>query len=597
MELFRRIRSEYLYARGLLRALRRTVPVARQPERTFPTIIEEIAARQPDKPALLSERETLSWGEYDRRANRYARWALAEGIGKDDTVGLLMPNRPEYLVIWLGITRIGGVVALFNTQLAGSSLKLSLEVAKPKLVIVADEFAETLETADPGRTRAYAAWRHGGAEGTDRIDRAVASFDDAPLRPEERRPLTQNDRALLIYTSGTTGLPKAANVNHYRLLVIINGFSGAQNTRASDRGYVCVPLYHSSGLVGMGVCLSVGGSIYIRERFSARRFWDDVADNDCTIFQYVGEICRYLTNAAPHPKERAHRLRLCCGNGVSADIWPAFHDRFGIPTILEVYGATEGNVAIFNLDNTPGSVGRIPKWVAHRFPVRLVRFDPETEEPVRGPDGFCQTVETGEPGELIGEIVNDPAKPAQRFEGYADTEASRRKVLTDVFRRGDRWFRSGDLLRQDRHGYFYFVDRVGQTFRWKAENVSTQEVAQVLARCPGIVEVTVYGVRVPHHEGRAGMATIVAEAGLSLEALARHLEAELPPYARPLFLRRAAALATTGTYKQRKIELMEEGFDPARIADPLYFAMPESGRFELLGPDLHRRLLAGSVRL
>ena len=249
----------------------------------------------------------------------------------------------------------------------------------------------------------------------------------------------------------------------------------------SDRMYCCLPMYHSiGGVVAIGAALVAGASVFIRERFSASRFWDDVADRDCTLFQYIGELCRYLVAAPPHPREQAHRLRLACGNGLRRDVWEAFQSRFGIPQILEFYAATEGSFSLYNAEGKPGAIGRIPSYLAHRFPVALVKFDVDTGAPARGPDGFCVRCAPDEPGEAIGKI----AAGVGRFEGYTDAEASAKKVLRNVFAEGDAWYRTGDLMRRDRAGFFYFVDRVGDTFRWKGENVSTGEVEEVIAACP-----------------------------------------------------------------------------------------------------------------
>ena len=601
MGLFRRLSSEYAYLAGALRALRRTVPIARNKNRVFPDVVEELAERFADRPALISDQETLSYRDYDRRANRYARWARAHGVKKGDTVALLMPNRPEYLVIWLGIARAGGVVALINTNLAGTSLAHCINLVVPRHVIVDAELFASLETALPELTGDAQTWVYGPhPQEQRRIDREIESHSAEALSPAERVSLTTDDPCLYIFTSGTTGLPKAANINHYRVQAIMNGFSGAMNATASDRMYVCLPLYHSTGgLIAVGATLTVGGSVVIRERFSSSQFWDDVVGHQCTLFQYVGELCRYLLNSPTHPRENEHRIRLCCGNGLRPDIWSDFRNRFRIPKILEFYAATEGNAVLFNFDGMPGSVGRVPKWLERRFLFKLIRYDIEAEREVRGVDGFCIECDLDEAGELISEIVDDPSKPSQRFEGYTDPEATERKILRDAFSRGDRWFRTGDLLRKDALGYYYFVDRIGDTFRWKGENVATSEVSEIIGVFPGVRESTVYGVRVENHEGRAGMAALVVEDAdqFDLDALRRHLHAQLPAYARPLFLRIRRELEVTGTFKQRKVTLVEEGFDPETIDDVLYFDHPEQDGFKPLTPELYRQIQSSRIRL
>ena len=327
--------------------------------------------------------------------------------------------------------------------------------------------------------------------------------------------------------------------------------------------YDCLPMYHTAGgLVATGSVLLNGGSVVIREKFSAREFWDDVVRYECTLFQYIGELCRYLVHSPPNPNETRHRLRIACGNGLRPDLWEEFKTRFRIPHILEFYGATEGNVNIFNFEGKPGAVGRVPWFVAHRFPIAVVRFDVERQQPVRNAEGFCERCDANEPGEVIGRIVNDPERPGNRFEGYAAANQNENKVLHDVFEKGDAWFRTGDLMRKDERGYFYFVDRVGDTFRWKGENVSTSEVAEAINTFPGIADANVYGVTVVGRDGRAGMAAIVCEGQCDLAALHAHLRRQ------PAGLRAAAVPAHPGPDRRDRHVQAEEGRSRARGLQP-----------------------------
>ena len=270
-------------------------------------------------------------------------------------------------------------------------------------------------------------------------------------------------------------------------------------------------MYHSvGGVVAIGALLARGGSVMIREKFSVQQFWDDIVDFDCTLFQYIGELCRYLINTPSHPSERAHRIRMCCGNGLRADVWEKFQQRFAIPRILEFYAATEGNVSLYNVEGKVGAIGRVPSFLAHRPSLTLVKSDPIAGAPMRDEKGFCVRCVTNEVGEAIGRIRDNSVDQGAEFEGYTDVRDSKQKIFRDVFERGDSWYRTGDLMRRDEQGFFYFVDRVGDTFRWKGENVATSEVAGVITDFPGIVEANVYGVHVPSTEGAACMAAIVA---------------------------------------------------------------------------------------
>jgi fatty-acyl-CoA synthase len=599
MRMFNRLKGDLEYLKGALRALRMTTPIAQNPTRVFPNVIEELAERFAARPALISDRESFTYRALLERSNRYARWALAQGLRKGETVCLLMPNRPEYMAIWLGVTRAGGAVSLLNTNLVGPSLAYCVDIVEPKHVIVTADLTPAFATAEPYLKTKPQIWAHGeNARSFPQINRTIESFSAENLTANERPQLTIEDKALYIYTSGTTGLPKAANVNHYRLMLASFGFAGVMNTQPTDRMYDCLPMYHTTGgVVATGALLVAGGSVAIREKFSAREFWDDVVRFDCTLFQYIGELCRYLVNSPESANETRHRLRLCCGNGLRPDIWIAFKTRFHIPKIVEFYAATEGNVNMFNFEGAPGSIGRIPWFLARRFPTRIVKFDMDKQAPMRDARGFCIPCAVNEVGETIGQILNDAQKPGNRFEGYADGAENEKKILRDVFARGDAWFRTGDLMRQDADGFFYFIDRVGDTFRWKGENVSTTEVAETINLFRGVSETTVYGVQVPGHDGRAGMAAVVCEDNIDLAALRAHLLARLPEYARPLFLRIRGEIEVTATFKQKKIDLVKQGFDPSNTKDSIYFNDPQTRAFTRLDAALYNRIQAGDVKL
>jgi fatty-acyl-CoA synthase len=599
MELIDRLRADVTSLRGALRTLKLTTPIAKNPTRVFPQVILELADRYDDAPALLSDCERLSYRELAARCNRYAHWALTQNLRKGDTVCLMMPGRPEFVAAWIGITRVGGVVALINTQLTGTALAYCINVVSPKHIIVAAELFESLQSARAHMTGEPKLWLHGEDNANfPRIDRAVDSLPGEHVAAADLPKLTIEDRALYIYTSGTTGLPKAANVNHYRVMLASYAFAGVMDTQSSDRMYDCLPLYHTAGgVVATGALLVNGGSVVIRDKFSAREFWDDVVRWDCTCFQYIGELCRYLVNSPPNPNERKHHLRLAYGNGLRPDVWPQFKRRFQIPQIIEFYAATEGNVSLFNFDGKEAAVGRLPWWLARRFPIKIVRFDPESQQPIRDNRGFCIECQVDEPGEVIGKIIKHASKPGQRFEGYASEIETDRKILHDVFKTGDLWFRTGDLMRKDKNGYFYFIDRVGDTFRWKGENVSTTEVEEAVGRFDGILESNVYGVQIAGRDGRAGMAAIVAKDNLNLTALRDHIAQQLPEYARPVFLRIRKDNDLTTTFKQKKINLLREGFDPSRTSDPIYFNDPQRKAFVRLDPALYEQINSGRVRL
>ncbi len=581
-----------------LRALLRTAAITPASTRTLPDVVDENAVLHADRPALLGEADALTHGELGALSNRVSRWALGQGLHPGDRVALMMANTPAYTALWIGLTRVGAVVALVNIDVVGAGLLHCLTQAAPRCVIVgadlpgADRLAVIEDAGLPIVVYGGDAEPHRHAPHA-RLDRALESLSGAPLASGERPHLTLKDEALLVYTSGTTGLPKAAHVSHLRVMMWSQWFAGIMDARPEDRLYDCLPMYHSiGGVAAVGSMLAAGGCVIVRRGFSASRFWDDVAASGATIFQYIGELCRFLVAAPPGAADRAHRIRLCCGNGLRGDVWPTVAARFAIPRIIEFYGATEGSFSLFNLEGKVGAIGRVPSFMAHRSPIALVRFDALTERPARGEDGFCVRCGTDEAGEALGEIA---AGIDRRFEGYTDADASREKILRDVFAPGDAWFRTGDLMRRDAAGFYFFVDRVGDTFRWRAENVSCAAVTEAIARCPGVAGASVYGVAVPGVEGRAGMAVVVAAEGFDLATLRAHLAATLPRHARPLFLRVAGAVAMTGTFKPRKTDLVAEGFDPARVADPLHF--DDGTRYVPLDAALHAAIVSGAVRL
>jgi len=596
-----RLKSEIAYAGGILRALKRTRPIAENRALTLGDYLERWAKAYGDRPALMSEAETFTYRELDVRANRYARWARAQGLGKGDAICLMMANRPEYVAIWLGMARAGVATALINTNLAGPSLAHSIAIVGAKAAIVEAHFLSQFATGLAKFDAPPPVFAHGAAtNGEKRVDLAVEDFSGDALGADERPALTIEDPALFIYTSGTTGLPKAARITHSRALRIMYGFAAAAGARAADRIYDCLPMYHTNGgVIAIGIALTAGGSCYIRERFSAHEFWNDATRRDCTMFIYVGELCRYLHNTPPGDSDRGHRIRMAVGNGLRPDIFAAFQARFAIPHVLEFYAATEGNVALFNFDSHPGAVGRLPGWAARRFPIRTVAFDVDGAVERRDAEGHCLECSVDETGELLGEILDDPGKPAAKFDGYCDPAATRAKILRDVFKPGDAWFRTGDLLRRDARGYYYFVDRIGDTFRWKGENVSTTEVAETISAFPGVLEATVYGVAVPGHDGRAGMAALVVDnvAEFDLAGLHAEIAERLPAYARPLFLRFRPKLDLTGTFRPRKVELVAQGFDPERGGDPVYFDDRHAGLYTRVDADFVAAAKAGAIPL
>ena len=516
---------------------------------------EERAAAHPERPFVRFEERVVSYGELNASANRIAHAARELGVGRGDVAALAMENRPEFVATWLGLAKLGATTALLNTNLRGRPLAHALAACAPVLVAAGAECAPALaEVARPVDLEARA-----------------ARMPDANPDPSVRDGLVAGDDLFQIFTSGTTGLPKAARLSHMRWLGVGDGMSAVAGYGADDVIACVLPLYHGAGgMVVVSSALAQGAAFLLRRRFSASQFWDDARRHEVTGFQYIGEICRYLLAQPPRRDDRDHRVRVMMGAGLGADVWREFQRRFGVARILEGWSSTEANTSLINLDGVAGSCGRIPFPELHNG--RLVRFDVESERHPRDERGFLIECKPGEVGEFIGAIPDLPDSGAGRFEGYSDAQATEQKILRGVFQAGNRWYRSGDLLRRDEDDYYYFVDRIGDTFRWKSENVSTQEVAEALGGFPGLLIANVYGVRVPGAEGRAGMAalSLVDPAAFDGRAFFAWAAERLPDYAAPLFLRLAREADLTSTFKLRKVDLQREGYHPARARDPLF---------------------------
>ncbi|RYE93535.1 MAG: long-chain-acyl-CoA synthetase, partial [Myxococcales bacterium] len=485
-----------------------------------------------------------------------------------ETVALLGPNSPFYVATTLGVTQLGAVTALINTHLTGAPLAHALREARCRLVLVHRRHEEAVRAL--------------GLEGVELLVYGPGPFDEesarpgAPLAPVK---VESGSDFVYIYTSGTTGLPKPCRVTHGRAVVAGSMFAAAVwRFEPGDKVYCVLPLYHSSGLLlGVGAAIMGGAAVALRESFSARAFWSDAVRYQATGMLYIGEICRHLLATAPGPDDRAHRLRVAVGNGMRTDVWEPFARRFGVPQIREFYAATEAPGGIFNFTGRVGSVGHLP--LRHLLPGRLARYDLTTGEHVRDARGRCLDCAPNEEGELLVRISEKPLISGLEFKGYTDEAATRKKILTDVFRPGDRYYRSGDLMRVDEDGFFYFVDRLGDTFRWKGENVSTEQVAQVLLGVAEVAFAVVYGVPLAGREGRAGMAAIELRPGAAFDGAAvfAAVEAHLPSPARPRFVRLVAHIELNASFKPVRAALREQGADPSTLTDPL-FVYDESAR-------------------
>jgi acyl-CoA synthetase (AMP-forming)/AMP-acid ligase II len=547
------------------------------------------ARRSPDRPAVTFEGRAWTYAQFNAWANRLGAAFKSAGVRPGDSVAVLMENRPEMLACVLGIVKIGAVATLLNHNQRGTVLAHSLRITHPKLVIVGAECAAGLDSlaADERALLCKHWWWQGetaAPAGMPSLE-AMAAQQSEDNPPETDR-IRLKDPCFYIFTSGTTGLPKASIMTHYRWHRVMAGLGQlGMRLRASDVLYCALPLYHNNALtVSWGAVLGAGATLALGRKFSASRFWDELRACKATAFCYIGELCRYLLAQPPRPDDHDHHVRVIIGNGLRPEIWVEFQQRFNIGRIAEFYAASEGNNAFINGFGLERTAGFCPLSFA------IVEFDNDTERPVRGADGFMREVPKGGTGLLITEITDRAP-----MDGYTDKAATEAKIFRDVFTAGDAWFNTGDLVRDQGMRHIQFVDRVGDTFRWKGENVATTEVEAALNTIAHVHDAVVYGVEVPGHDGRAGMAAIKIDAErFDGERVAAHLLQTLPRYAVPLFIRLKEDHELTSTFKYRKVDLKREGFDPNALTDSLYVLQGE--RYTRLDPRLYEQLARDGFR-
>lgn len=553
---------------------------------------EEVAARHPSKVALLMDDQRFTFDEVRRLSDRVAAHFRSKGLSRGDTVALLMETRCEYPCMWLGLAKLGVVTALINTNLRRETLRHSIAVANSKAIIVSEELAGAIaEIIDQDGIKGLPIFVYGQSSEQTKFDQLPEAENlrkalDGVQCDEDLstvwRDVSPRDKLVYIYTSGTTGMPKAAVITNSRFIMMGTGVYYMLGLHDDDIIYNSLPLYHSAGgMVGIGSVLLCGLTAALRKKFSASNFFADCIKYECTVAQYIGEICRFVLTTPAKPTDTQHKVRMMFGNGLRPQIWTQFASRFNIKQIGEFYGSTEGNSNLMNLDNKVGAVGFVPAFARTFYPVTLVRCEEETGEIIRNSDGFCIRCKPGEAGVFIGKI--EQKKALNSYVGYADKKASEKKVLRDVFSKGDMFFNSGDILVTDLYGYYYFKDRTGDTFRWRGENVATSEVEGVITNIVGLKDCAVYGVDIPGTEGKAGMAAIVdTEGKLDLVQLGAGIRGSLPAYARPLFIRVLSEVPMTTTFKLKKRDLQLDGYNLEKIKDPIYYLQPDGSyrRFE-----------------
>ncbi|XP_068192545.1 long-chain fatty acid transport protein 1a [Antennarius striatus] len=571
----------------------------------IPSMFDQTVKLCPNKPALIYEAtgETWTFTQLDALSNAVGHWARGQGWVSGDVVAIFMESRPLHVALWLGLAKVGVEAALINFNLRGDSLVHCIGVSGSRAIVFGAELVDAVLEISSSFSQSMVKFCTGvlsaehlaflGARPLDPILASVSRHAPSPCVPSKG----MNDRLFYIYTSGTTGLPKAAIVVHSRYYRIAAFGYYAFRMRSDDIIYDCLPLYHSAGnIMGVGQCLINGITVVVKKKFSASRFWDDCIKHNCTVVQYIGEICRYLLSQPVRPSEKGHKVRLAVGNGLRPSVWEAFTERFGVGQIGEFYGATECNCSIANLDGKVGACGFNSRILPNIYPIRLVRVDEDSMELIRNSQGLCVPCRPGEPGLLVGRINQED--PLRRFDGYANQEATKKKIAHNVFKENDSAYISGDVLVMDEMGYMYFRDRGGDTFRWRGENVSTTEVEGILSNLLSQTDVAVYGVTVPGVEGKAGMAAIADATGsFDCNSFLEKVQRSLPPYARPVFLRLSICVDMTGTFKIQKTRLQREGYDPRLTTDQIYFLNNRAAQYEVVDEELFNAITEGRMSL
>jgi acyl-CoA synthetase (AMP-forming)/AMP-acid ligase II len=582
---------------GILRAQRLIGRVGVDNRESWGSMLEENAAKFPDNPAVKSAERNLSWREYNEAVNRCANFYISQGIKKGDVVCVFLENRPELLVVYSAMAKIGAINSMINTNLRHDGLKHCLELHPARLYVIGEEVMDAFEEIranlqlQPTQELYYLPDQgHKPAPGGF-TDLKKAAADTPATNPHTTSHVKPADTIAYVFTSGTTGgMPKAAVITHGRLVrsKYLNG-SIVLNMKPNDTMYVPLPFFHTNALaLSWPTVFANGAAVALRRKFSVSNFWNDVREFKATSWCYIGELCRYLMNQSPRPDDRHNPLTKIIGNGLRPDIWQAFKERFGISRVYEIYGAAESNLYFVNLLNLACTVGRCS------MPYAIVKYDVDEDTPVRDKLGFMQRVAEGQTGLLLGEISAD-----NPFIGYTNREATESKIMRDVFAEGDQWFNTGDLMRDIGYGHVQFIDRTGDTFRWKGENVSTTEVEAVANLREQVSLSTVYGVKMPGGDGRAGMIAIIPECNpedFDQKGLYEHFQSSLPSYAVPKFLRLNISLDCTPTHKIKKVELRKEGFDPERTNDAIFVLLPGETEYQPVTNEIYGNIINGGYK-
>jgi len=579
-----------------MRIMKSTAEVQKNQNQSVGIHVENLAKEMPNKIALLFEDKKWTWKEFNKESNKYANYFSKMGVKSGDTIALMVENCPEFLFATTGINKLQAISALINFNQKKQALLHAFNVVNSKWIIVTGRNLHSfMEIADQFHLLKNSILIINNPQNLSHkfIDLAQ-DFNLKSITTSD--PSTTNNSTLretcsYMFSSGTTGLPKAIIMLNLRYInqTISTSIEPCQ-LNSDDIIYITIPLYHNLGYgISWTAAWFTGAAVALRRDFSASNFWRDVHKYGATFTQYVGEIPRYLINQPVTEYDKNHKLKKMSGVGLRKSIWEKFKARFEIDHIFEFYGLTEGAAGFLNIEEKPGMIGRnvIPG-------TELAKVNPESGEFLKNEKGLCIKCKPGDIGMALNELKSDTL-----FTGYKDKNKTETKILYNVFKKGDRFFNTGDMLKLHEDSWVSFVDRFGDTFRWKGENVSTMEVESIINSYPVIENSAVYGVSVPNAEGKAGMAALQIDPNIdfNIKDFSKFILDNLPSYSVPLFIRIREELELVGPLKIKKFNLRKEAYDLNKINDILFFWDSKLKNYVKFTEKIYQNLIDGKIKV
>lgn len=560
--------------------------------------IKQNAMERPDHPAIIYDDQVITYKQFDQISDRYACYFQNQGFRKGDVVAILLSNRPAFLYAVTGLSKLGVITALINSELRGEVLAKSINTVQARAIIIGHEFlslykdlADRIRLYSPGRLLIETEDQDMEIQPPYENLNRLLPGEDVVFTPEEQ--INSDDVLAYLFTSGISGSRKCVPIRNQRFLAYGHVLGGYGYLHRDSIQYMVAPLHLNSGF---GACFSgmavTASTMVLRQRFSLKHFWDDVRKYRIDYFVGVGEMCRYLYNLPPREDDGETTLKTVMVNGMLGVLVEPFKNRFKLDHVVEIYGNTEGFGGTLNYEEKPGMCGNLNLEGIRIGEVVHCNFI--TEEILRDEDGWVIKCKPGETGLYLCEI-----NEATPFDGYInDPEATAAKIIENVFQPGDKYFNTMDLMVLYENDDISFADRLGATYRWKGKTVSAHAVADVIIKFFGPIEdAYVYGVKVPGMEGRCGMAAITLIEGEKLDwkKFSDYIGRRMPEHARPLFIRLCKAGNESEYLTECREQLKSENYSPALINDPLYYFNPEKDGYYPLTPEIYELIQQGKI--